>query len=96
MKIALCISGQPRMWEKGFEYHNLNIIKNNDVTVFLHSWEMPAEQMQAISAKYNAHSFITSPNPTVDLSKYTVPHLLALNSSRHARIMEAMAALSSF
>jgi len=71
MKIALCISGQPRMWEKGFEYHYENIIKDNDVTVFLHSWEMPAEQMQAISAKYNAHSFITSPNPTVDLSKYT-------------------------
>ena len=71
MKIALCISGQPRMWEKGFEYHHQNIIKNNDVTVFLHSWEMPAEQMQAISAKYQAHSFITSPNPTVDLSKYT-------------------------
>jgi hypothetical protein len=71
MKIALCISGQPRMWEKGYEYHYENIIRDNDVTVFLHSWEMPAQQMQAISAKYNAHSFITSPNPTVDLSKYT-------------------------
>lgn len=71
MKIALCISGQPRMWEKGHAYHYENIIRDNDVTVFLHSWEMPAQQMQAISAKYNAHSFITSPNPTVDLSKYT-------------------------
>lgn len=71
MKIALCISGQPRMWEKGYEYHYKNIIKNNDVTVFLHSWEMPGEQMQEISEKYNSHSFITSPNPTVDLSKYT-------------------------
>jgi hypothetical protein len=71
MKIALCISGQPRMWEKGFEYHNTNIIKGNDVTVFLHSWEMPAEQMQQISEKYQAKSFITSPNPTIDLSKYT-------------------------
>jgi hypothetical protein len=59
------------MWEKGYEYHYENIIRDNDVTVFLHSWEMPAQQMQAISAKYNAHSFITSPNPTVDLSKYT-------------------------
>ena len=71
MKIALCISGQPRMWEKGFDYHYENIIQDNDVTVFLHSWEMPAEQMQKISEKYQAHSFITSPNPTVDLSKYT-------------------------
>ena len=71
MKIALCISGQPRMWEKGYEYHYKNIIKGNDVTVFLHSWEMSGEQMQQISAKYNAINFVTSPNPTVDLSKYT-------------------------
>jgi hypothetical protein len=71
MKIALCISGQPRMWEKGFEYHDKNIIKDNDVTVFLHSWQMPVEEMQSISKKYNAHSFIISPTPTVDLSKYT-------------------------
>ena len=71
MKIALCISGQPRMWEKGFEYHYKNIIKGNDVTVFLHSWEMPGEEMQKISAKYEAVNFVTSPNPTVDLSKYT-------------------------
>jgi glycosyltransferase involved in cell wall biosynthesis len=34
MRIALCISGQPRMWEKGYEYHYRNIIKGNDVTVF--------------------------------------------------------------
>jgi hypothetical protein len=32
---------------------------------------MPAEQMQAISAKYNAYSFKTSSTPTIDLSKYT-------------------------
>ena len=71
MKIALCIVGQPRMWEKGYEYHHRNIIKGNDVTVFLHSWEMPGEQMQKISEKYQAHSFSTSPVPKVDLSKYT-------------------------
>ena len=71
MKIALCISGQPRMWEEGYKYHYENIIKGNDVTVFLHSWEMPSEQMQQISSKYNAKSFITSPQPNIDLSKYT-------------------------
>lgn len=71
MKIALCISGQPRMWEKGYEYHYKNIIEGNDVTVFLHSWSMPSEQMQKISEKYNAKTFTTSPNPTIDLSAYT-------------------------
>ena len=33
MKIALCISGQPRSFEKGYEYHYKNIIENNDVDV---------------------------------------------------------------
>ena len=28
MKIALCISGQPRCFEKGYEYHYKNIIEN--------------------------------------------------------------------
>lgn len=79
MKIALCISGQPRMWEQGYEYHYENLIKHNDVTVFLHSWEMPAEKMQAISEKYNAHSFITSPVITRDLSAYTNSPSTTLN-----------------
>lgn len=70
MVIALCISGQPRVWEKGFDYHYKNIIKNNDVVVFLHSWEMPIEKFEAISKKYNAASFITSPSLPIDLSKY--------------------------
>ena len=41
MKIALCISGQPRSFEKGYEYHYKNIIENNDVDVFIHTWKSP-------------------------------------------------------
>lgn len=39
MKIALCISGQPRFIKRAFPYIKKNIIdKNNGIEVFLHCW----------------------------------------------------------
>jgi hypothetical protein len=44
MKIALCISGQPRFIEESFPYIKKNIIDCNDnIDVFLHSWFSPDE-----------------------------------------------------
>ena len=38
MKIALCLSGQPRSLQEGFHYHSRNLIEEYDVDVFVHSW----------------------------------------------------------
>lgn len=38
MKVALCLSGQPRSFEKGYEYHYKNLLKHYDVDVFYHTW----------------------------------------------------------
>jgi hypothetical protein len=39
MKIALCLSGQPRSLEEGFLYHKRNILDpNRNVDVFVHTW----------------------------------------------------------
>jgi len=38
MKIALCLSGQPRAIESGFNSLNESILKHNDVDVFIHTW----------------------------------------------------------
>ena len=38
-KIALCLSGQPRSFEKGYEYHKRNLLDHHDVDVFIHTWE---------------------------------------------------------
>lgn len=38
MKVALCLSGQPRSFEKGYEYHYKNLIQHHDVDVFYHTW----------------------------------------------------------
>lgn len=38
MKIALCLSGQPRALQEGFAYHSRNLIEEYEVDVFVHSW----------------------------------------------------------
>lgn len=38
MKIALCLSGQARSFEKGYEYHKKNLLDKYDVDVFIHTW----------------------------------------------------------
>lgn len=38
MKIALCISGQPRLVKTGFLTQNKYILEKYDVDVFIHSW----------------------------------------------------------
>jgi hypothetical protein len=39
LKIALCLSGQARSFEKGFEYHKKNLLDHYDVDVFIHTWK---------------------------------------------------------
>jgi hypothetical protein len=41
MKIALCLSGQPRNIEIGFNKLKNSILDNNDVDVFVHTWYDP-------------------------------------------------------
>ena len=39
MRIALCLSGQPRSFEKGYEYHKKNLLDHHDVDTFIHTWK---------------------------------------------------------
>jgi hypothetical protein len=38
MKIALCLSGQARSFEAGYEYYKKNLLDRYDVDVFIHTW----------------------------------------------------------
>lgn len=54
MKIALCLSGQPRSFEKGFEYHKKNLLDHYDVDVFIHTWlDKNEEELQKLCNLYN-------------------------------------------
>lgn len=48
MKIALCLSGQPRSFEKGYQYLYKNLLSKHDVDVFLHFWSSEKEYDDAV------------------------------------------------
>ena len=53
MKIALCLSGQPRYLDEGFYYLYENILKKYSVDVFIHTWwdnEMKNKKMDLPSS----------------------------------------------
>lgn len=39
MKVALCLSGQPRSFEAGFKFHERNLLKLYNVDVYMHTWD---------------------------------------------------------
>lgn len=69
MIIALCLSGQARSVEKGYEFVHKNLLDRHDVTVFIHTWESP-EAVKAIEI-YQPKLWTIEPSLTNDLSKYT-------------------------
>ena len=69
MKIALCLSGQPRCFEQGFEYYKKNLLDHYDVTVFCHVWQTP--KAKDIFDLYKPAKFAVEAPLDNDLSKYT-------------------------
>lgn len=39
MRIAVCISGQPRAYKEGYEYLKKNLLDRYDCDVFIHTWK---------------------------------------------------------
>jgi hypothetical protein len=70
-KIALCISGQPRMVEAGHYYHLKNILYKNDVTVFIHTWETENDLHEQALDLYQPAGAIVEKPLEIDLSAYT-------------------------
>jgi len=68
MKIALCLSGQPRCVKQGYEYHKKNLLDRYDVDVFCHVWEAPGVEEVEL---YQAIATMIEKPLTNDLSKYT-------------------------
>lgn len=68
MKIALCLSGQPRNVKKGYEYHKKNLLDHYDVDVFCHVWNNPGVEDVVV---YKPVAAMIEESLTNDLSKYT-------------------------
>jgi hypothetical protein len=39
MRVALCLAGLPRFYEKGYDYYKKNLLDRYDVDVFFHTWQ---------------------------------------------------------
>ena len=68
MKIALCLSGQPRCVKQGYEYHKKSLLDHYDVDVFCHVWDTPG--VEDIDLYQPVATMVEKPL-TNDLSKYT-------------------------
>ena len=71
MKIALCLVGQARSVEAGYEFHKKNILDGNDVTVFFHTWETEEHLHEKALDLYQPSNWLIEKSLNVDLSRYT-------------------------
>ena len=81
MKIALCLhgyynsSGGPESGNLGYEYIKEKILLNNDVDVFVHSWDIPAKELilqnyKPVSSEFEDQYNFEEELKTLDLSWY--------------------------
>ena len=70
MKIALCVSGQPRGLATAFQYVKKNLLDKHDVTVFAHLWQDSTKDLAPLWM-YEPKKFELEQPMNPDLSKYT-------------------------
>lgn len=106
MKIALCLSGQPRSFKKGFEYHKKNLLDHYDVDVFVHTWRDNNESelmeyfdlYKPVSTMVDAplegefdSMYKNTPNAVAHPPRYTVSMLYSIYKSCELKIAHEMA-----
>lgn len=64
MRIALCLSGQPRSYREGFEYHKRNLLDVYPVDVFIHTWDYVPEKMLDAVAELYRPEYISTETPS--------------------------------
>jgi len=70
MKVALCLSGQARSFDKAFPFVKKNLLDKHDVTVFFHTWNT-VDETEILRLYTNSQLWLTEPPQEPDLSKYT-------------------------
>jgi hypothetical protein len=57
MKIAVCISGQPRAYAQGYEYLKKNLLDKYDCDIFVHTWINKVYKMDDVIDLYRPKSW---------------------------------------
>ena len=75
MKIAVCISGQPRSYTKGYEYLKKNVLDQYDTDIFIHTWKNKVYGIKDVIDLYKPVDYIIDELSIFDKdalnSKYT-------------------------
>jgi hypothetical protein len=71
MRIALCLSGQPRYLDEGFEQIDKNILSKYSVDVFIHTWwdDKMVNQKMILSEKLSYNRNYIWKEDTIDIIK---------------------------
>ena len=75
MKIALCLSGQPRSFEKGYEYHKKNLLDQYNVDVFIHTWE--SDDSKKYVDLYEPEEYIIEKHLMMPLATFQMINLIS-------------------
>lgn len=70
MKIALCLSGQPRSFENGYSYHYNNLLSKFDCDVFIHSWYYDFFDYKELFNLYNPKSALIEQHLVSDYPRF--------------------------
>lgn len=68
-RIAVCISGQPRSFQKGYQFVKKNLIDNNDCDVFIHTWENDVYDCKDVIDLYKPVSYKIEKFPEGEFDK---------------------------
>lgn len=72
MKIAVCISGQPRAYDKAYEYLSKNLLNDYEVDIFFHTWENNVYETKDVVDLYKPKSYnVTKSLPKEFASRFT-------------------------
>lgn len=63
MKVALCLSGQPRSFEAGYEYHKKNLLDHYNVDVYMHTWDYVDDRIKVRLSELYGGTLITHSAP---------------------------------
>lgn len=89
MKLALCLSGQPRSYNKAFEFISRNLLEKFDVDVFLHTW------VNTPSNSFIYDDICNLYKPKIASYDYSLPnnvnsHMIVANGSHPANFCTSM------
>jgi len=72
MKIALCLSGQPRAFDKGYQFYKQNLFDHYDVDTYIHTWtNLDSHLKDSLEDLYKPILIKYEDEPVIDFSKYT-------------------------